>query len=66
MAKKTGVDKTNFLDSIKSKSAKDLIKEIYWYGCKGHELSIPEWEAIYGYHLIVSSIYFILLLFKST
>lgn len=64
MAKKIGVDRTSFLDSIESKSAKDLIKEIYGYGCKGHELSIPEWEAIYGYHLIVSSIYFILLLFK--
>jgi hypothetical protein len=65
MAKKIGVDRANFLDSIKSKSAKDLIKAIYAYGCKGHELSIPDWEAIYGYHLIVSSIYFILLLFKS-
>jgi hypothetical protein len=64
MAKKIGVDRSQFLDSIESKSAKDLIKHIYGYGCKGHELSIPEWEAIYGYHLIMSSIYFILLLFK--
>lgn len=65
MGKKIGVDRSKFLSSIKSKSARDLIKEIYGYGCKGHELSIPEYEAIFGYHLIVSSIYFILILFKS-
>jgi hypothetical protein len=65
MAMRIGVDRSNFLDSLNSKSAKELIKEIYAYGCKGHELSIPEWEAVFGYHLIVSSIYFILLIFKN-
>jgi len=65
MGKKIGVTRSNFLASIKSKTARDLIKNIYGYACKGHELSIPEYEAIYGYHLIVSSIYFILILFKN-
>lgn len=65
MGKKIGVDRSTFLSSIGSKSARDLIKSIYGYGCKGHELTIPEYEAIFGYHLIVSSIYFILILFKN-
>ena len=65
MGKKIGVGRSSFLSSIESKSARDLIKSIYGYGCKGHELTIPEYEAIFGYHLIVSSIYFILILFKN-
>lgn len=65
MSERIEADKSKFLSSIKSKSARSLIKEIYGYACKGHELSIPEYEAIYGYHLIVSTIYFILILFSS-
>jgi hypothetical protein len=64
MGEKIGVDRSSFLDSIKSANAKDLIKEIYGYGCKGREPSIPEREAIYGFHLTVSTNYFIMLLFK--
>ena len=64
MGQRLGVDRKNFLSTIDSKSARDLIKSIYGYGCKGHELNIPEYEAIFGYHLIVSAIYFILILFK--
>lgn len=64
MGQRIGVDRKNFLSAINSKSARDLIKSIYGYGCKSHELNIPEYEAIFGYHLIVSSIYFILMLFK--
>ena len=65
MGQRIGVDRKNFLSAINSGSARDLIKNIYGYGCKGHELNIPEYEAIFGYHLIVSSIYFILILFKN-
>lgn len=60
----TQEERNKFLSTIPSKSARDLIKSIYGYSCKGHELEIPEYEAIYGYHLILSSIYFILILFK--
>jgi hypothetical protein len=61
---KTEEERKKFLSRIQSKSARKLIKSIYGYGCKGHELSIPEYEAVFGYHLILSSIYFILILFK--
>jgi hypothetical protein len=60
----TPEERKNFLDKIPSKSARALINSIYGYSCKGHELEIPEYEAIYGYHLVLSSIYFILILFK--
>lgn len=60
----TPEERQGFLTKIESKSAREIIKSIYGYGCKGHELSIPEYEAVFGYHLIVSSIYFILILFK--
>jgi hypothetical protein len=65
MGQRIGVDRKDFLSRINSESAKDLIKSIYGYCCKGHELNIPEYEAIYGYHLVVSSVYFILILFKA-
>jgi hypothetical protein len=29
--------------------ARDLIKKIDWYVCKGHEVEVPEYEAIFGY-----------------
>jgi len=61
---KTEEERKQFLSTIKSNSARDLIRSIYGYGCKGHELSIPEYEAVFGYHLILSSIYFILILFN--
>lgn len=61
---KTEEERKQFLSTIKSGSARDLIRSIYGYGCKGHELSIPEYEAVFGYHLILSSIYFILILFN--
>src|SRR5271157_1534352 len=65
VGQKIGVDRKDFLSRINSESAASLIRGIYGYACKGHELSIPEYEAIFGYHLIISSIYFILILFKA-
>jgi hypothetical protein len=65
MATKVGIDSKDFLSKfVKSESARELIKKIDWYACKGHEVKISEPEAIFGYHLVLSAIYYLVLLFK--
>jgi len=61
-----GIDSKDFLSRfVKSESARELIKKIYWYTCKGHEVEISEHEAIFGYHLVLSAIYYLVLLFRN-
>jgi hypothetical protein len=65
MATKVGIDSKEFLSKfVKSESTRELIKKIDWYACKGHEVEISEAEAIFGYHLVLSAIYYLVLLFK--
>jgi len=60
-----GIDSEDFLSRfVKSESARGLIRRIDWYACKGHEVEISEHEAIFGYHLVLSAIYYLVLLFK--
>jgi hypothetical protein len=49
---------------VESEHARELIKKIDQYACKGHEVEVPEYEAIFGYHLVISAIYHLLLLQK--
>jgi len=49
---------------VKSESSREFIKQIDWYTCKGHAVKLSESEAIFGYHLVLSAIYYLLLLFK--
>lgn len=65
LSNKSGIDSKDFLSKfVKSKSARDLIKKIDGYACKGHATKLPEHEAIFGYHLVISAIYYLLLLFS--
>jgi hypothetical protein len=66
MAARMGMDSKDFLSRfVKSESARELIKKIGWYACKGHAIEISEHEAIFGYHLVVSAIYYLILLFRN-
>jgi len=65
VATEMGIDSKDFLSKfVKSESARELIKKIDWYACKGHEVEISEHEAIFGYHLVLSAIYYLILSFK--
>jgi hypothetical protein len=62
-----GIDNKEFLSRfVKSDSAIEVIKKIDWYACKGHAVEISEHEAIFGYHLVLSTIYYLVSLFKYT
>jgi hypothetical protein len=66
IAARIGIDSKDFLSKfVKSESARELIRKIDWYACKGHEVEISEHEAIFGYHLVLSAIYYLILLFRS-
>jgi hypothetical protein len=66
IAARMGIDSKDFLSRfVKSESARELIKKIGWYACKGHAIEISEHEAIFGYHLVVSAIYYLILLFRN-
>jgi hypothetical protein len=66
IAARIGIDSKDFLSKfVKSRSARELIRKIYWYACKGHEVEISEHEAIFGYHLVLSAIYYLILLFRN-
>jgi len=59
------IEPKDFLTNyVKSEHARELIKKIDQYACKGHEVEVPEYEAIFGYHLVISAIYHLLLLQK--
>jgi hypothetical protein len=65
LADKLGVEQKDFLNKyISSDLAREIIKKIDYYACKGHEVQIPEYEAIFGYNLVISAIYHLLLLQK--
>ena len=61
-----GIDSKEFLSRfVKSEIARELIRKIDWYACKGHEVEISEYEAVFGYHLVLSAIYYLVLLSKN-
>jgi len=65
LAKKLNIEPKDFLSHyVESEHARELIKKIDQYACKGHEVEVPEYEAIFGYHLVISAIYHLLLLQK--
>ncbi|MEM2112283.1 MAG: hypothetical protein QXX08_10490 [Candidatus Bathyarchaeia archaeon] len=65
IAEKLKIQPKEFLSNfVKSESSRELIKKIDWYACKGHAVELSESEAIFGYHLMLSAIYYLLLLFK--
>lgn len=65
LADKFGIEQKDFLNRyISSELARDIIKKIDYYACKGHEVEVPEYEAIFGYHPVISAIYHLLLLQK--
>jgi hypothetical protein len=65
LADKLGIEQKDFLNRyISSELARDIIRKIDYYACKGHEVEVPEYEAIFGYHLVISAIYHLLLLQK--
>jgi hypothetical protein len=66
ISQRLDIDQKEFLARyVESRSARELISKINDYACKGHETEIPEYEAIFGYHLVISAIYHLLLLLDS-
>jgi nitrate reductase gamma subunit len=65
MSSKLGVERGTFLSElVESDSNVELLKKIYAFSCKSHKPEIEQSEAIFGYHLVLSTIYFLLLLYK--
>lgn len=65
LADKSGIEQKDFLGKyVKSGLSREIIRKIDYYACKGHEVELPEYEAIFGYHLVISAIYHLLLLQK--
>jgi hypothetical protein len=63
LADKAGIEQKDFLNKyVESELAREIIRKIDYYACKGHEVELPEYEAIFGYHLVISAIYHLLLL----
>lgn len=65
LAEKSGFEQKDFLAKyVKSDLGREILRKIDHYACKGHEVEAHEYEAIFGYHLVISAIYHLILLQK--